>query len=110
MATQYVSLPLFDDYDYSYTIGLQGETYIVSIKYNERVALWFMDLAKEDTTPIFNGLAMTPNYPMALDYAIFPLKGYFWLENIPDINDEPYKEFPDKLRQYYRFYYIFEGQ
>lgn len=108
MTTQYVTLPLFDDYEYSYTIALQNLTYIITFKYNERNALWFMDLATEDSTPIFSGLGVVPNYPMAFDYSLGNLQGYFWLENIPDINIEQYKLFPDKLRQYYRFFYIFE--
>lgn len=108
MATQYVTLPLFDDYEYSYTIALQSLTYIITFKYNERKALWFMDLATEDSTPVISGVGVVPNYPIALDYALGNLKGYFWLENIPDINTEQYKTFPDKLRQYYRYFYIFE--
>jgi len=104
----YVSLPLFDDYEYSYTIGLEGLSYTVVMKYNERAKLWFMDLFLEDTTPVALGVGVVPLYPIALDLAISPLNGYFWLENIPAINTEQYKQYPDKLRQYYRFYYIYE--
>ena len=107
MTLKYVSLPLFDDYEYSYTIALQGSTYAISVKYNERMKQWFIDLDVDETVSVFKGVGLVPTYPIALDYAIYPLTGYFWLENIPDINTEQYKQYPDKLRQYYRFFYIY---
>lgn len=109
MATMYVSLPLFDEYDYSYSLALEGVSYLVGMKFNERAQRWFLDLSTQDSTPVLQGVGVNPLYPIALDYTIGSLTGYFWLECIADINTEQYIQYPDKLRQYYRFYYIYEG-
>jgi hypothetical protein len=108
MALQYVVLPLFSEADYNYTISLQGEAYNFRLYYNERAELWFYDLSFEDGTPVVAGEGFVPNYPIALDYTLFPLTGYFWLEPIGAINTEKYKEFPFELSQYYRAFYIFD--
>lgn len=110
MSTQYVVMPLFEDAFYSYSISLQDETYVVSVQYNERSEQWLLNLADADSVPIFSGVGLVPLYPIALDYAIFPLTGFFWLEPIAEINAEQYKMYPEQLNQYYRMYYIYEEE
>lgn len=108
MTLKYVSLPLFTDPVYSYSVALEGEAFIFKVYYNERTELWHWDLNFEDGTPLILGSALIPNYPIGVDYILTPLTGYLWLENKSTTNTEKYKEFPFELSQYYRLYYIYD--
>jgi len=110
MSTQYVVMPLFDDALYSYDIALQDVSYVVSFQYNERASQWFFTLMDANSEPIVASMALSPLYPIALDYAIYPLTGFFWLEPIADIDIQQYKLYPDKINQYYRMFYIYESE
>ena len=109
MAEKYVSLPLFSDADYEYSIALQGDSYILRFIYNERMKLYTISLYDADRNTIVLGEALVPNYPIFFDYAILPLTGYFYMEEKASIVAEAYKVYPDKLDQYYRLYYIYDG-
>lgn len=103
-----VSLPLYSDYFYDYSISLEddNEVYIVEIMYNDYSKKWFMSLYTEDQTLLVASLPLLPKYPIAIDYVIPNLKGFFWLYPIPSIKSEKYKEDPESLSQYYTFEYI----
>lgn len=105
MANNYLKLPLFSDADYNYSVNLQGNSYILDFKYNERAAMYFLSLYTADDVPIVEGHALVPTYPIFLDYSLFPLTGYFWMEEKAAIISEPYKAYPDKIDEYYNFYY-----
>lgn len=107
MSFKYVSLPLFEDDFYNYAVSLEGESYNVELVYNERMALYIFNLYTADNTPIVLGQAFVPNAPMLLDYAIDGLSGYFWLESKSANDQEAYKSYPDKIHQYYNFYYLY---
>lgn len=107
MAEKYVSLPLFADAAYEYSIALQGNSYNVGFIYNERMQLYTISLFDADSNPIVAGEALVPSYPIFLDYAIYPLTGYFYLKEKANILSEPYKTYPDRIDQYYWFYYIY---
>jgi len=103
-----VNLPLFSDYFYEYSISLQddNDVYIIEIQYNDYSKKWFMSLYTEDRSLIIAGLALLPKYPIAIDYILPNLTGFFWLYPIPSITSEKYKEVPEALSQYYTFEYI----
>lgn len=107
MVDKYISLPLFADPYYSYPIALQGNSYILEFIYNERTQLYSLNLFDSESNPIVVGEALVPNYPIFKDYAIFPLTGFFWMEEKADIISEPYKAYPDSLDQYYNLYYLY---
>jgi len=107
MVDKYISLPLFADPYYSYPIALQGSSYILEFIYNERTQLYSLSLFDSESNPIVVGEALVPNYPIFKDYAIFPLTGFFWMEEKADIISEPYKAYPDSLDQYYNLYYLY---
>lgn len=107
MVDKYVALPLFSDADYEYSIALQGDSYILRFIYNERMQLYTISLYDADRNPIVLGEALVPNYPMFFEYAIYPLTGYFFMEEKASIISEPYKVYPDSVDQYYSLYYIY---
>lgn len=108
MATKYISLPLYSDPDYTYAVALQGVSYNLEFIYNERTQLYSLSLYDQDNDPIVLGEALVPNYPIFKDYAIFPLTGFFWMEEKADIISEPYKAYPDSIDQYYNLFYIYD--
>lgn len=98
---------MFADAYYSYPIALQSNSYILEFIYNERTQLYSLSLFDSESNPIVLGEALVPNYPIFKDYAIFPLTGFFWMEEKADIISEPYKAYPDSLDQYYNLYYLY---
>lgn len=110
MTTNYVNIPLFADPFYSYSISLEGNSYILQFLYNERAELYYLSLFDVENNPLVQGEALVPNYPIFKDYAILALNGWFWLEEKADIITEPYKTYPDKLNEYYNMYYIYNTE
>lgn len=102
-----VALPLFDDPSYSYNVSLEGNSYNLKFEYNERDGLYFLSLSDVDNNLIVGGVALVPNYPILLDYPILALSGFIWMDEISDIIFEPYKQYPDKLSQYYTLSYSY---
>lgn len=109
MAEKYVSLPLFSDSYYEYSIALQEDSYILRFIYNERMQLYTISLYDADNNPIVVGEALVPSYPIFFEYALYPLTGYFYMEEKANILSEPYKVYPDQIHQYYDLYYIFSS-
>lgn len=107
MAMVAVALPLFDDPSYSYNVSLEGNSYNLKFEYNERDGLYFLSLSDVDNNLIVGGVALVPNYPILLDYPILTLSGFIWMDEISDIIFEPYKQYPDKLSQYYTLSYSY---
>lgn len=110
MTDYYVSLPLFDEPDYNYAVNLQGQSYILDFKYNERVQLYFLSVYTAENVPIILGVALVPTYPITKDKSLFPLTGFFWMEEKAAILSEPYKVYPDKVNEYYNFFYTWSEE
>ena len=108
MATKYISLPLYPDPYYTYAVALQDVSYNLEFIYNERTQLYSLSLYDQNNNPIVLGEALVPNYPIFKDYALFPLTGFFWMEEKADIISEPYKVYPESIDQYYSLYYIYD--
>lgn len=104
----YIDLPLYTDYYYSYTVSLERNSYVVEIYYNSYGKKWYMDLYTEDQEPVVLGLALLPEYPIAIDYILPNLSGFFWLYPVPEIGKkEKYKTDPEALAQYYSLKYVY---
>ena len=107
MTNIYVDLLLDDSPIYEYSISLEGNSYVIEMIYNERSSLYFMSLYDADRNPIVLSAALVPGYPIMFDYALPNLTGFFLLIQKGELASEPYKEFPDKLKQYYDFVYTY---
>jgi len=110
MADLYVDLLLDDSPIYEYSVSLEGNSYIIEMIYNERSQLYFMSLYDADRNPIVLSAALVPGYPIMFDYALPNLTGFFLLIQKGTLESEPYKEFPDKLKQYYSLVYTFQSE
>lgn len=107
MANNYVDLILANLPSYSYSVSLEGNSYVLEFNYNERMKLYCMSILTAENIPVVEGVAVVPNYPITLDYNIPELTGYFWLTEIATIISEPYKEFPENINEYYTYQYIY---
>lgn len=104
--TKYVDIPIIDEPFYDLSISLEGNSYIIQFTYVERMNLYTMSLFDSDNNPIVQGIAVVPEYPIMLDYAIPDLSGYFLLTKKATLLSEPYKTYPDKLSEYYWMMYV----
>lgn len=104
---KYVELPLEDLPIYDFSISLEGVSYIVEMIYNERDGLYFMTLYTAEKERLVSGLAVVPSFPISVDYPLPNLSGYFLLRKKGVLLAEPYKEYPDRLKQYYDFLYVY---
>jgi hypothetical protein len=55
------------------------------------------------------GVGLVPNYPVTLDYVIPQLRGAFLLLPMFTTDDEFYKIYPTKLKQYYTLSYAYNA-
>jgi hypothetical protein len=110
MANIYVDLLLDDSPIYEFSASLEGNSYIIEMIYNERSSLYFMSLYDADRNPVVLSAALVPGYPIMFDYALPNLTGFFLLIQKGTLESEPYKEFPDKLSQYYSLVYTFQSE
>lgn len=108
MAKKYISLPLFSDAEYEYTVALQGDSYTLRFTYNERMKLYTVSILSADLVPIVMGEALVPSYPMFFEYAIYPLTGYFYMYEKANIISELYKVYPENINEYYELVYIYD--
>ena len=104
--TSYVDIPIIDEPFYDLSISLEGNSYILEFIYNERMSLYTLSLYDAERNPIVLGASLVPEYPIFFDYAIENLTGYFYLTKKSTLISEPYKEFPDKLSEFYYLVYV----
>lgn len=110
MATRYVDIPIIDSPFYDMSISLEGNSYIIEFTYVERIQLYTMALFDSDNNPIVQGVAVVPEYPIMLEYALPNLTGSFLLTRKSANFAEPYKEFPDRLSEYYWMMYVYNEE
>lgn len=108
MVDKFVTLPLFSDPYYSYSIALEGNSYIFEFLYNERMQLYTFSILTADNVPLLQGEAVVPYYPILADYVIPNLSGIMWMELKSEMNPESYKQYPDKIDQYYNLWYVYD--
>ena len=110
MTITYVDIPIIDNPFYDMSISLEGNSYVIQFTYVERMSLYVMSLFNSDGTPLVQGVAVVPEYPITLDYAIPNLSGYFLLTKKAELISEPYKTYPDKLAEYYWMVYLYDKE
>ena len=100
----WVKLPLFDSWDYTFTITLDGVSYTIRMYYSDRAKQWSMDLYLEEGEILVEGEIVSPYKPSIYD-RVDSVGGYFWLEPIA-LDDNETFDHPDLLFKYFNFYYI----
>lgn len=109
MAITTIELPLYSEKRYRYSTNIEGQSWQLTFRWNQRAGQWHLDLHKEDQTPVLLGQALVSQYPMFLDYNLedFGLTGYFLL--IP-INTSVATKLSDGysiMPQFFSLFYIY---
>ena len=107
MTTQYVTIPLDSAPYYTLSVSLEGNSYNLDFLYNERTQLYHVSLFDADNIPIVEGVGLVPEFPIFADYAIPNLSGYLWLGKKASLTSEPYKNYPDRISEYYELMYVY---
>jgi hypothetical protein len=112
MSTQVQELPLYDDPYFEYTLNIEDENKIFTLRWADRTASWYIDIKKEDLTPIIEGVRLVSYFPLLADYALSDknITGYIYLVDSGDYISNKLSNNPEALKQYYRMFYIYEEE
>lgn len=103
--TKFVSLPLYDSYDYEYPVSLQDNSFVVRLYFNERMWQWFFDVTDDTGDKLISGRRLTLE-GTAWIAEIQELEGCLYLEPLGlDINETLANY--DKLYKYYKMFYLY---
>lgn len=105
MQYNWIKLPLYEEWDYDYNVGIGGQSIDFRIYYSDRTKQWSFDASYANGGHIIQGTVLIPLKPM-LEYAIDGVSGFMWLEPISlELNETVLH--PDLLHKYYNLYYIY---
>lgn len=105
MEYSWINLPLYDDWDYKYTVPVGSQNIEWRIYYSDRTETWMLDASLSTGEPIVQGIALLKLTPM-FENKIEGVNGFLWLEPIAQESNEALLH-PDLLYKYYNLYYIF---
>lgn len=104
MEFEWTKLPLYDSWDYNYSVSIANQNITFEFYYNDRNQVWSFAAYYSDDVAIVEGQAISPLKPMMLDM-IPEVGGFLWLEPISqEINEATLH--PSLLHKYYNLYYI----
>lgn len=101
----WIKLPLYDSWDYEYTVTINDVNVTIRLFYSDRTKSWSMDLSYTDGEFIAEGVALHKLDPV-LKNSINDENGFFWIEPISENINQTVLH-PDQLHKYYNFYYIY---
>ena len=102
----YLSLPLYPEQDYFYTVVLDDIACVFRLYYNQRVDGWFFDLREAGSTTYFvQGERLVALHPILLDYTSIPINGFLWLEPIGE-SIEKFRTDSFNLHKWFRLFFI----
>lgn len=105
MQYNWIKLPLYEEWDYDYNVGIGGQSIDFRIYYSDRTKQWSFDASYANGGHIIQGTVLIPLKPM-LEYAIDGVSGFMWLEPVSlELNETVLH--PDMLHKYYNLYYIY---
>ena len=105
MQYNWIKLPLYEEWDYDYNVGIGGQSIDFRIYYSDRTKQWSFDASYANGGHIIQGTVLIPLKPM-LEYAIDGVNGFMWLEPVSvELNEAVLH--PDLLHKYYNLYYIY---
>lgn len=107
MVYTWYKLPLFDSWDYDYTIVIENVSYTLRLYYSDRTERWSFDISLEQGNMLLEGESLMP-YKVSGIERVESLTGFFWVEPISIEENETYKH-PSLLFKYFNFYYIVQN-
>lgn len=97
-------IPLTNSRDFSFTVELDGEEFLLRLRYNVRQAAYYIDISDSDGAPIVTGRKLTRN-TAPLNGVVLqtrPLGALVFL----DAGDSPSEARPDSLGETHQLIYI----
>lgn len=104
MEVEWTKLPLYDSWDFKYTVTLEEVSYEIRLYYSDRMERWSIDIGLEGGEQLVLGEAILP-FDASLGWRVEGLNGFFWIEPIAQDDNETNLH-PDLLFKYFNFYYI----
>lgn len=105
MLLSWNKLPLFEEWDYEYSVDLEGSTYSFRIHYSDRTEKWSIDVSLEDGEVMIQGEALLP-YTNVIFNKVSGLSGFIWLEAV-SLDDNETMINPERIDKYFNLYYIY---
>jgi hypothetical protein len=54
--------------EFSYVVELEGASYLLTFKYNERATSWYLDIATREAVVLLYGLPLTTGFPLLFSH------------------------------------------
>lgn len=104
-----IQLPLFTDVYHEYSLPLEDDNFILTFLWQERTSSWYMDIRKDDLTPVVLGIRLVIDFPILADYKLkdFGLNGYFVLEDKGQYISNKLSTSPEALADNYQLFYLY---
>lgn len=100
---QWQQLPLYEDWDYNYSVVIEKINYRIRLLYSDRTKGWTMDIVAPDNVIVVNGKSVNIRDAITLPY-YKNLSGVFWLEPKYENINEAYLH-PSLVAKYFNLYY-----
>lgn len=110
MALQFVEIPLFSDFYYSYDVNLEQENITLTFRYNERSLAWCVDIQDQEGNYLIAGVKLVPDYPLTHNHSINGLTGYFSLESKLPEHTEKIRTEPENIAEHFVMFYQYETE
>lgn len=108
MAGRYISLPLYNDTYYKYSVVLEDNTYILGFLYLERINQWIYYLKDSEGNSLVSGERLTPNTQLLLSYANPNLTGFLLFTPKSNVDPEVVKDNIRQISDFYDLFYIYD--
>jgi len=108
MAIKIVKLPVYNETYYSYSVALEGNTFVLEFLFlQSRSNSWFVTLKNSSQETLLSGQRLTPNTVLFQGYQLEGLSGFFYFES-KDLENEEFRV--GTPRDFYTLYYIYNTE
>lgn len=91
------------DADQESQVPIEGRTYTLRLRWSGREARWYLDISDEDGDPIYTGVAVVLNFPLAIRCASSALwPGVLMTVDTSGSNEDPtLDDLGERVKLYY---------
>jgi hypothetical protein len=108
MSVKIIKLPLYNDTAYSYSIALEGNTFVLDFLFlRSRLNSWIITIKNSNQETLVTGQRLTPNTVLFQGYRLEGLSGFFYFES-GDLSDDDFKV--STPENFYKLYYIYDTE
>ena len=109
MAIRQIRLPLFNDPHYSYSVNLEGNTYILEFLFLERLQDWVLTLKDSEQNVLVRNQRLTQDTLLFRDYRLPNLSGgFYFTQTSKQITADQAYENIENPKGFFNLYYIYD--